>query len=96
MMAMMKSRKFGSRPSVAVAVSAAVFFWTTIGSGASLDAPAFKSAEQMIPMRDGVKLHTLIFSPEGRQGRLPILFLRTPYGIDGRAAIVPVEPQGTG
>ena len=37
-------------------------------------------------MRDGVKLHTLIFSPEGRQGTLPILFLRTPYGIDGRAA----------
>ena len=37
-------------------------------------------------MRDGVKLHTLIFSPEGLQGKLPILFLRTPYGIDGRAA----------
>ena len=38
----------------------------------------------MIPMRDGVKLHTLIFSPEGIQGTLPILLLRTPYGIDGR------------
>ncbi len=88
MMAMMKSRKFGSRPSVAVAVSAAVFFWTTVGSGASLDAPTFKSDEQMIPMRDGVKLHTLIVSPEGVQVRLPILLMRTPYGIDGRASSV--------
>ena len=47
-------------------------------------------------MRDGVKLHTLIFSPEGRQGNLPILFLRTPYGIDGRAATLQIEPQGAG
>jgi putative CocE/NonD family hydrolase len=39
----------------------------------------------MIAMRDGVKLHTLIFSPEGRRFPLPILFMRTPYGIDGRA-----------
>jgi putative CocE/NonD family hydrolase len=31
-----------------------------------------------------VKLHTLIFIPDGLQGKLPILFQRTPYGIDGR------------
>ena len=41
----------------------------------------------MVPMRDGVKLHTLVFSPKGAQGTLPILFLRTPYGIDGRTAM---------
>ncbi len=55
-------------------------------SGAIADTPGFKSSEEMIAMRDGTKLHTLIFTPEGRQGRLPILFLRTPYGIDGRGA----------
>jgi len=37
----------------------------------------------MIPMRDGVKLYTRIFSPAGRTDSLPIMFVRTPYGIDG-------------
>ncbi|MFO0915060.1 MAG: CocE/NonD family hydrolase [Pirellulales bacterium] len=32
----------------------------------------------MIPMRDGVKLHTLIFVPKGAQ-RAPMLLTRTPY-----------------
>ena len=32
----------------------------------------------MIPMRDGVKLHTVILVPEGR-ARAPILLTRTPY-----------------
>ena len=35
----------------------------------------------MIPMRDGVKLYTQIYSPTRSTEPLPILFLRTPYGI---------------
>jgi uncharacterized protein len=35
----------------------------------------------MIPMRDGLKLHTRIFRPKDQQQDLPIIFLRTPYGI---------------
>ena len=65
-------------------------------SRAAADIPGFKSAEEMIPMRDGVKLHTLIFSPEGLQGKLPILFLRTPYGVDGRASSLRSIFQRTG
>jgi len=34
--------------------------------------------EVMIPMRDGVKLHTVIFVPKGASGA-PILLTRTPY-----------------
>jgi len=34
--------------------------------------------EVMIPMRDGVKLHTVILVPKGAQGA-PILLTRTPY-----------------
>ncbi|HUE54251.1 MAG TPA: CocE/NonD family hydrolase [Candidatus Udaeobacter sp.] len=34
--------------------------------------------EVMIPMRDGVKLHTVILVPKGAKGA-PILFTRTPY-----------------
>lgn len=81
-----RRRNVAWRWNLALAATAVVLFWTVAGSGAYLNAPAFKSDEQMIPMRDGVKLHTLIVSPEGLQGRLPILLLRTPYGIDGRAS----------
>ena len=37
--------------------------------------------EEMVPMRDGVKLHTKILAPRDRKGPLPFLMLRTPYGI---------------
>src|SRR5215831_20508541 len=43
----------------------------------------FEKIEQMVPMRDGVKLHTIIYTPKSHTGPLPILFNRTPYGIDG-------------
>ena len=36
----------------------------------------------MIPMRDGVKLHTVIIVPKGAQGA-PILLTRTPYDASG-------------
>ncbi len=47
-------------------------------------AASFDRTEVQIPMRDGVKLHTLVFVPRGRATeRLPIIFVRTPYGIAG-------------
>src|SRR5439155_1602748 len=39
----------------------------------------------MIPMRDGVKLHTTIFVPRGVHAPLPFIFTRTPYGAAGVA-----------
>src|SRR6185369_13494657 len=36
----------------------------------------------MIPMRDGVKLHTVILIPKGARNA-PILLTRTPYNADG-------------
>ena len=41
----------------------------------------FEKNEVMIPMRDGVKLHTEIYSPKDAAEALPILMNRTPYGI---------------
>ena len=35
----------------------------------------------MVPMRDGVKLYTQIYTPTRATEPVPILFLRTPYGI---------------
>src|SRR5579863_10243655 len=39
----------------------------------------------MIPMRDGVKLRTVILIPRGAH-RAPILLTRTPYGADDHVA----------
>jgi putative CocE/NonD family hydrolase len=37
----------------------------------------------MVPMRDGIKLFTVIWSPIGQQGQLPIMLERTPYDAEG-------------
>ena len=47
--------------------------------------PLFKFQEVMIPMRDGVRLQTVILTPADQQEPLPILFKRTPYGVPARA-----------
>jgi len=59
----------------------------------ALAADLFEKSEAMIPMRDGVKLHTVIFTPKDRTGPLPILFERTPYGVpsDERRATLSFE-----
>lgn len=41
---------------------------------------AYNKQEVMIPMRDGIKLHTVIFTPKEKTAPLPILMQRTPYG----------------
>ena len=43
---------------------------------------AFTKVDTMIPMRDGVRLHTSIFVPKADHGPLPFMLQRTPYGID--------------
>src|ERR1041384_6554950 len=48
------------------------------------DAADYDRREVMIPMRDGVKLHTVIVVPRGARG-LPIILTRTPYNASKRA-----------
>jgi len=48
-------------------------------------ADRFEVSDVMIPMRDGKRLHTKIFTPRNQTGPLPIIFKRTPYGIQGAA-----------
>ncbi|HXP65745.1 MAG TPA: CocE/NonD family hydrolase, partial [Steroidobacteraceae bacterium] len=45
----------------------------------------YSKREVMIPMRDGVKLQTVILVPRGAH-RAPILLSRTPYGASSRIA----------
>ena len=41
----------------------------------------YTRTEAMIPMRDGVRLYTQIDAPASASEKLPILMLRTPYGL---------------
>jgi len=59
----------------------------------------FVAREAMVPMRDGVKLFTLILVPKGAEDRLPILLERTPYdasrAVGGRATTSLAVLRGT-
>ena len=47
--------------------------------------------ELMIPVRDGVKLHTVVLRPAGSETAgeaLPFLMERTPYGVDGLNSMI--------
>ena len=48
-------------------------------------APAFTYRKVMVPVRDGVRLETVIATPANATGPLPILFRRTPYGVPPNA-----------
>jgi len=47
------------------------------------DTLTYSKQEVLIPMRDGVKLNTVIYAPIGISEPMPFLFLRTPYGVSG-------------
>ena len=42
----------------------------------------FTKTEAMIAMRDGVRLNTTVYVPKDRKESLPLVMLRTPYGIE--------------
>ncbi len=76
---MMKTKR-----AAAVWTVAACWFLTAETLAAPVEVPGFTIAEKMISMRDGVKLHTVIYSPDKARYPLPILFQRTPYSADRR------------
>ncbi|GAF76041.1 unnamed protein product, partial [marine sediment metagenome] len=39
----------------------------------------YDKAEYIIPMRDGVKLYTQVYTPKDKSQKYPILLFRTPY-----------------
>ena len=44
-------------------------------------AQLFTKRDVMIPMRDGIRLHTEIYTPRNQSAPLPFLITRTPYGL---------------
>src|SRR5438105_2806911 len=60
-------------------VLVAVFTVATILAGFA-QAPHYTRHVYMIPVRDGVRLHTVVFTPDQSAAPLPFLITRTPYG----------------
>lgn len=42
----------------------------------------YDKSEYKVPMRDGIKLHTVVYSPRDKSQEYPILMVRTPYSAD--------------
>lgn len=63
-------------------------FLLTIDLVAQIDSDTltYTRQEAMIPMRDDVKLFTVIFTPKDVKEQLPILFSRTPYGVSTKSS----------
>jgi len=63
----------------------AVIVWLAAAGQTPSSALEFIMSEAMVPMRDGAKLHTVVFAPKTAGAPLPFLFVRTPYGVPGSA-----------
>ena len=50
-----------------------------VGCLAQQDTLRYDKEEIMVPMRDGVRLFTRIFTPRGGAGKWPVLIMRSPY-----------------
>lgn len=77
-------------PRLAAALVAALLLpipaWAQSGSAT----PDYRKQEVMIPMRDGIRLHTTIYTPVESGEALPFILQRTPYSCR------PYGPEGTG
>ncbi|HEX2570454.1 MAG TPA: CocE/NonD family hydrolase [Polyangia bacterium] len=65
---------------------------TPDGSAAPLAPPAITVTRAMVPMRDGVKLETVIVAPKEPKKALPFLLRRTPYGVPSDEALKKPRP----
>jgi len=63
--------------------SALLLLTAAAAAGAQFpDSANYTRVDTMIAMRDGVHLHALVYTPKAVPGPLPIMFCRTPYGIE--------------
>jgi uncharacterized protein len=76
----LRKKRIGVAAGVMAVAMIAPVFWAGQQTGVDY-ASVFEKREVMIPMRDGVKLHTEIYTPKSPGEALPMLMNRTPYGI---------------
>ena len=68
---------------IALGVAIVVFGVAALSAQTPAPYTYAKVIDSMVTMRDGVRLHTTVWTPTGYTGPLAIVFRRTPYGIDG-------------
>jgi uncharacterized protein len=62
--------------------AAAIIFLSSYSYAQKDNPDKYDRKEVMITMRDGIKLHTVIFTPKNQTEALPFLLERTPYGVN--------------
>ncbi|MFP4082037.1 MAG: CocE/NonD family hydrolase [Candidatus Aminicenantes bacterium] len=66
----------------AAALGIGLFIAAGLVFGQNFDIQAnYTKAEYLIPMRDGVKLYTQVYTPRDKSHNYPILLFRTPYSV---------------
>ena len=76
----------------AIGASLAVLARSAPSGQAASPTPEFTETRAMVPMRDGVKLNTLIFVPKKASPPLPFMLMRTPYGASSSLSRLASEP----
>lgn len=63
-----------------------ILFWSFLGSSLLAFSQAtdfvssnYEKSEYQIPMRDGIKLHTVVYTPKDQSKKYPFVMQRTPY-----------------
>ncbi len=69
----------------------AVFAFHSESAAVSSPPPEFSELQAMVPMRDGVKLNTVVFTPKRADGPWPLLIFRTPYGAPADSGPLALE-----
>jgi len=82
---MLPSKARPSTPRVTRLVVSLTVACVLLGAGVAWGESPFQYQEIMVPMRDGVRLQTVILTPIRHKEPLPILLQRTPYGVPGKA-----------
>ena len=78
----MKKKQNSVWPSLLLFATVLCFVSSVFSTQQDFDArDHYTKKEVMIPMRDGVKLFTQIYTPNDQSERYPFLFFSTPYGI---------------
>ncbi|WP_207435853.1 CocE/NonD family hydrolase [Sabulibacter ruber] len=64
-----------------------VLFWTSLTATAQTLSDSayirqnYTKTEHQVPMRDGVKLYTIVYAPKNKSQKYPIMLNRTPYSV---------------
>ncbi len=75
-----------NRVKLTILLAAGVIFTLSLCAESVSDSLIYSKQEVMIPMRDGIRLFTIIYTPVKINESLPFLIYRTPYGASKKVS----------